>query len=115
MPEWLTYLFLAVELSAFGVVSWTWYQALLNWRAVTDVELRQFAGVKLVRESILWLLQATITLAFLLVAIFPEPRSGAIRATVVLLLLGVSLGIAMLSFHDFREMRDVIDQPSNQT
>ena len=105
VPDYVVWIFAGVMLVGWIMVTWTVGQAWTNYRVTDDDELRRFAGIKLIRESILWIAQTTLFAVFLLAALVPPPRPSIIGFIITYGLLVVSAAIALLSYHDYREMR----------
>ena len=83
----------------------TMIEAFRRWRAVDDTDLERFAWVKMMRSATLTGTMMVTSGIYLLVVVFPPPRSQTVNALMVLGVLGVTIGVALLGIHEYVEMR----------
>jgi len=105
VPDYVIWIFAGIMVVGWVMVTWTLGQALVNHRVTNDPELRRFARIKLIRESILWVAQSSLFAVFLIAALIPPPRPPTVGFIIIYGLLVGSAAIALLSYHDYREMR----------
>lgn len=95
-----------------AMVSWTWVQAILNYRAVRgERELERYTLNIVLRETAF--LVCVGALAVIGILSLPSPRPIWARLVISWLSIALALGLAGVSFHDYQDMKEQLD-PSDE-